>query len=545
MKNLLRIITDINYTPVPIFTVDDSKIKNLDLSLSILRSASPIHMEYLRNMGVGATMTISLIYKQRLWGLIACHHYTPKNLTPELRLAAQLQGHFITSQIDVRQSKEEYEVSRKVNSAIDKIDSFNLTGEPESFKELIKQPELLSLCNSTGVSIVIEGKVYKHGHTPSEKEIIFLANHFNDSNIKTSFHTNKLVNFLPDLKSLCENTAGIIYHSLDLEENNCIIWYRPETKSEVTWAGDPKKSIIKNEKGLHPRNSFELWKEIVNCTSKPWLQPEIDMAAFYANGLQRQINLIKITREEQKYRRLSEMLKEANAELENMNWISSHDLQEPLRKMQLISSHLLSEEELSPSIMNSLQRLNISAKRMRTLLQDILKYTRLKYSEESFEHVDLKKLIEEIVTDTNDDLSLSAKIEVQQLPHIMGIPFFLKQLFSNLISNSIKYAKDGVPPTIEITSRANSIPYSTGNNGKFWVVSVSDNGIGFDQKYAETIFNVFTRLHLATEYSGSGVGLALCKKIMKNHKGYITAVSNPGEGTVINLYFPEVSSKTF
>nr|WP_262481331.1 ATP-binding protein [Algoriphagus ratkowskyi] len=127
----------------------------------------------------------------------------------------------------------------------------------------------------------------------------------------------------------------------------------------------------------------------------------------------------------------------------------------------------------------------------------------------------------------------------------MGIPFFLKQLFSNLISNSIKYAKDGVPPTIEITSRANSIPYSTGNNGKFWVVSVSDNGIGFDQKYAETIFNVFTRLHLATEYSGSGVGLALCKKIMKNHKGYITAVSNPGEGTVINLYFPEVSSKTF
>lgn len=540
MKNLLRIITDIDYKPVPIFTIDDSEDKNLDLSLSILRSTSPIHVKYLHNMGVGATLTISLIFKQKLWGLIACHHYSPKNISPELRLAAQLQGHFITSQIDVRQSNEEYAISRKVNAAFDKIVSFDLTGEIESLKVLIKQPELLALCNASGVSILFEGNVYSSGLTPDEEEIEYLSNYFAEKDNKTSFYTNKLFDLLPDYRSLCENVAGLIYHSFDIDAstNNCIIWYRPETEKEVTWAGDPNKSIVKDEKGLHPRKSFERWKEIVDCTSKPWLQPEIETASAYANGLQRQINLIKITREEQKYRQLSEMLKEANAELENMNWITSHDLQEPLRKLQLISSHLLSEEELPSHVHKSLSRLNLSAERMRTLLQDILKYTRIKYSEESFIRVDLKALVEEVIAENMNGEDTAATIQLGSLPEVTGIPFFLKQLFSNLISNSIKYAKEGIHPVIKITASNSPKKFSKVEDRKFFVISVLDNGIGFEQKYSESIFNIFTRLHLASEYNGSGVGLALCKKIMKNHNGYITAISNPGVGTEIKLYFP-------
>src|SRR6478672_1754703 len=107
LKNLLRLITDVDYAPVPIYTIDDGTAQNLDLSLSVLRSTSPIHVEYLKNMGVGATLTISLIHQEKLWGLIACHHYSAKNITPEIRLAARVQGQFITSQIDVRQSNEE------------------------------------------------------------------------------------------------------------------------------------------------------------------------------------------------------------------------------------------------------------------------------------------------------------------------------------------------------------------------------------------------------------------------------------------------------
>ena len=539
MKNLLRLITDIDYTPVPIYTIDDSKEKNLDLSLSILRSTSPIHVQYLHNMGVGATLTISLIYQKKLWGLIACHHYSPKNLTPEIRLAAQLQGHFITSQIDLRQSNEEYEIARKTRGALEKINNFDLTGKKSSFEALIQKPELTNLCNASGVSIVFNDHVYKYGLTPSDEEIQYIANWLATYSNNTSFSTNKLVDLLPEYRNLCQKVAGVVYHSLDIDSNNCIIWYRPETKTEVNWGGDPNKSIIKDKNGLSPRNSFELWKEVVDCTSKEWLQPELDTAAAYAYGLQRQINLILITQEEEKYRKLSELLRETNSELENINWISTHDLQEPLRKIQLISSRILTKEEEMPlNVQDSIKRMNASAERMQTLLVDILKYTRLKHTNDSFETVDLAEIIEDVKNDLSENLNEPVAIHIDKLPKIPGVPFLLKQLFSNLIANSIKYAAPGRKPVIKITSENKPVQFNEEDSNLYHLIYIEDNGIGFEQQFAESIFNIFTRLHAVSEYKGSGVGLALCKKIMQNHNGYITASSTPGEGTVMNVYFP-------
>jgi len=538
MKNLLRIIADIDYTPVPVFTVDDEVGKNLDLSLSILRSTSPIHVKYLHNMGVGATLTISLIYKQKLWGLIACHHYSPKNLTPEIRRAALLQGHFITSQIGLRQSHEEYEIYRKVNSAFDKIDTFDLSANKESFEEFIRQPELLQICNASGASLIVDGNVYKNGVVHSDEEVIFLADFLTEHSISTSFSTDKLLNQLPNHKSLCEKTAGLIYHSLDLDSNNCIIWYRPETKSEVLWAGDPTKSITLDKNGLSPRNSFNLWKEIVDCTSKPWFQSELDATASYAFSLQRQLNMILVMKEEEKYRTLSEMLKEANAELENINWISSHDLQEPLRKLQLISSHLLVEQDMPPHVIDMLKRLNFSAERMQTLLADILQYARLKNNNDPYEVLGLEELIKVISDDEVESSDFQISITIGKLPKIKGIKFLVKQLFANLISNSLKYAKADLIPKIEILSSGAPRVFTPHVDGLFHVITVQDNGIGFDQEYAESIFNIFTKLHISSEYTGSGIGLALCKKIMQKHSGHIKATSAVGVGTTITLYFP-------
>lgn len=544
MQNLLRIIVDINYTPVPIYTIDNGADKTLDLSLSILRSTSPIHVQYLQNMGVGATLTISLIHKKKLWGLIACHHYSPKNLTPELRLAAQLQGHFITSQIDLRQANEEYEIARKTGAALEKMNIIGLTGKQvnTAFRELVENPDILKLCNASGVSILFNGAVYKHGITPTDNQVQNLANWLAAYSNNSSFHTDKLIDYHPLEKDLCSKTSGIMYHSLDIDSNNCIIWYRPETKAEVHWGGDPAKSIIKDQKGLSPRNSFELWKEIVDCISKPWLQPEIETAAKYAASLQRHINLLIITLEEEKYRKLSELLKDTNSELENINWISTHDLQEPLRKIQLISSRILSkEDEVSPDVMDSIKRMNASANRMQTLLIDILKYTRLKNTDESFEEVNLKTLIDELVSEMAETINeKSAVIIAENLPVIKGIPFLLKQLFSNLIANSIKYASPDRQPNIKITQSESAAPYSSDNDGQLYtVVYVADNGIGFEPHFSEHIFNIFTKLHPSSEFKGSGVGLALCKKIMQNHSGYITASGEPGVGTVISIYFPK------
>lgn len=540
MQNLLRLITDINYTPVPIYTIDDSTDKNLDLSLSVLRSTSPIHVKYLNNIGVNASLTISLIHQKKLWGLIACHHYSgKKNLTPEARLAAKLQGHFITSQIELRQANEEYDISRKTTLAVEAANTYSLVSG--SFNELISKPELLKICNASGVSIIFNGEVYKYGVTPGNNEVLYLSNWLAAYTGNNTFNTDKLIDFISENTISCGTTSGIIYHSLNPENSNCIIWYRPETQTEVNWGGDPNKAIILDENGLSPRNSFKLWKEIVNCMSKPWLQPEKDSAATYANSLQKQINLLVITQEEERYRKLSEMLKEANSELENINWISTHDLQEPLRKIQLLSSRILvKEKEMSENVQDSIIRMNNSANRMQTLLLDILKYTRLKNTDGTFEKIEITKIVEDIKAEITESVNeQQIEINIKKLPQINGIPFLLKQLFSNIITNAVKYAHPERNPVINIY--ALNVPQRHPNpvyKDLYNVINISDNGIGFEQDYAESIFNIFTRLHSSTDYKGSGVGLALCKKIMQNHKGHIAAKSKPGEGTTIILYFP-------
>ena len=540
-KNLLRLITDIDYTPVPIYAKNSSSNnENLDLSLSILRSTSPIHVKYLHNMGVGATLTISLIYKKELWGLIACHHYSPKNLSPQIRLAAQLQGNFITSQIDLRQSNEEYEIDRKTKKALNIVNRVGLENS-DSFKKLVQCDDILKLCNASGVSIIFNGAVYKNGITPSEDQVQNIANYFATYTNNSHFSTNKLIDVFPEYESHCKDTSGVIYHSLSIDNNDCIIWYRPETKTEVNWAGDPTKSIIKDKKGLSPRNSFELWKEVVRCTAKPWLEPELMSAASYAYSLQKQINLLLISQEEEKYRKLSELLKETNSELENINWISTHDLQEPLRKIQLISSRLLikEEENIPDSVQTAIVKMSASANRMQTLLTDILKYTRVKNTDGSFESVDLNAVVENVKEELEETISESnAEIIVDILPEIQGIPFLLKQLFSNLIANSIKYASSERTPKIKINASVKPQQHKPSDSTLYNVIQIEDNGIGFEEQFAESIFNIFTRLHSNSEYKGSGVGLALCKKIMQNHKGYIEATGKPNEGASVFLYFP-------
>lgn len=539
MKNLLRLIVDTNYKPVPIYTIDDADGKNLDLSLSVLRSTSPIHVKYLTNMGVGATLTISLIHHGRLWGLIACHHYSPKNLTPEIKLAAQLQGQFITSQIDVRQSNEEYEIARKTSIALERLNAFNLPPVSESFKIISISPELLKTCNASGVSIIIGNTIYKNGLTPSDEDIQSLSDWFLAHSNDSAFHTDKLVNFVPDMGKICQTVSGVICHSLS--NGNSIIWYRPETQSEVHWGGDPNKAIIRDANGLHPRNSFNLWKQIVKNRSNPWLQPELNAAANYAHGLQKQISMMLLSNEEEKYRNLSQVLKETNAELENINWISTHDLQEPLRKIQLIGSRLLSKEDehFSDTAIDGLTRIQNSANRMQTLLVDILKYTRIKHTGAAFEKTDLNTVLEDTLADLKEMIyEKNATVRHGKLPEIIGIPFLLRQLFSNVILNSLKYASPDRLPEIGITASENPVSVPAMRSRMCWTVAFEDNGIGFEPQYADNIFNIFTRLHTNTEYKGSGVGLALCRKIMQTHEGGISASGLPDQGTTVTLYFP-------
>jgi len=544
IKNLLRLIVDIDYEPVPIYTVDDKEGKNLDLSLSILRSTSPIHVEYLKNIGVGATLTISLIHHGKLWGLIACHHYSKKNISPEIRLAAKLQGQFITSQIDIRQSNDEYISAQKTNLALEQLTSLELPVLKESLEKIVNAPQLLEIANASGVSIITRDKIYKNGLTPSDEQIIDLLRHLKSKNNSDFFSTNKISDHFPEFDEN-SNFAGIIYHSLG--SNGHVIWFRPETISEIKWGGDPAKRIVKDSKGLHPGNSYNIYKQIVKNQSSNWKLYEINAASQYTHTLYNHLIFIMLSEEEEKYRSQSEILKETNSELENINWISTHDLQEPLRKIQLITSKMLSELDVisTESISNSLQRVSKSANRMSGLLEDILKYTRIKNTREKLEEVDLNKILKSTIKEMHETIAESqAIIEHENLPEVYAISFLMRQLFNNILQNSIKYASSERQPKIVIT--ASQEPVLMHDKYKVYChwVCFSDNGIGFEQQYAESIFKVFTRLHTQEQYTGSGIGLALCKKIMQTVGGDIQAEGKPNQGTDIIIYFPCDSEDT-
>ena len=543
IKNLLRIIVDVNYKPVPLFTIDDESSKNLDLSHSVLRSVSPIHIQYLHNIGIGATLTISLLHKGKLWGLIACHHYSPKYLSHTARLAAKLQGHFITSQIEVRESNERYEISKKAHDAADEIISKQFDIRRSSLVDIVSDQNTLELCKATGVSMSIGEKIYKNGFTPGDKDIKQLAAYLSVHTKNTKFHTSSLSKDLPELKDIALNTPGLNYYALDKSSNNCIIWYKPETISEVHWAGDPNKAIEKDKNGLSPRKSFDLWSQKVKDQSNAWKDAELVTSSNFANFMHKHLGFIYLAEEEEKQRQVSEKLKETNSELENINWISTHDLQEPLRKIQVATSFIMTEEakDVSESVLQKLGRINKSAGRMQTLINDILHYTRLKEGEQDLIDVDLNILIKEVLDELQDVMKeKNAEVKLEELPVIKGIPFLLKQLFSNLMYNALKFSSvDRIPEITISTFDYHLQPSKIHPPKEYYIIKFSDNGIGFSPEFNETIFKIFTRLHVAGKFPGSGIGLALCKKIMEKHNGIIRVEGIVNTGATFYIYFPK------
>ncbi len=236
----------------------------------------------------------------------------------------------------------------------------------------------------------------------------------------------------------------------------------------------------------------------------------------------------------------------ANIDLESFNYISSHDLQEPLRKIQNFASLIVAEEknQLSPLGKDYFKRMQQIAKRMQLLIDDLLTYSKAKNSVHKFEKLNLNTIIEEVIKNYHSDIhEKKAEINVKNLCEINVIRFQFFQLFQNLFSNSLKFAKPNQPPQITIRSKMGR--GNTFKNGKlspdlnYCHIAYTDQGIGFDPKYGDRIFKVFQRLNSSEDYVGTGIGLAICKRIVDNHKGVITATSQLNKGVRFDIYIPE------
>ena len=233
-------------------------------------------------------------------------------------------------------------------------------------------------------------------------------------------------------------------------------------------------------------------------------------------------------------------------ELESFNRIASHDLQEPLRKIQTFMSRISDKElaTMSESSKEYFSKIKISASRMRTLIDDLLQFSRANKIEKVFEKTDLNVVLENVRQELSQDIEeKNAVIISAHLPMLNVIPFQIQQLFTNLIENSLKYHNPGISPEINIDCiliLAKDYPFLESlESKKYYKISVTDNGLGFKKEYARNIFILFQRLHNKSEYPGSGIGLAICKKIVENHNGFILAEGKPGIGSSFTVFFPE------
>ena len=258
-------------------------------------------------------------------------------------------------------------------------------------------------------------------------------------------------------------------------------------------------------------------------------------------NLAAEINERKISEEKVKALNLQlletiDKIEAANKELDRFAFMASHDLQEPLRKIRIFCSRLSEKyhDTFDDEARLYLSRMQNSTDRMQQLIQDILTFSKISFDKKEFRQSDLNVILQETLVDL--DMSIKekqAEIISERLPEIYVNPNLVRPLFFNLIGNALKYSKEGIPPVIKIYSEINN---STGN--KYCRIFFNDNGIGFDQKYSEQIFGMFTRLHSKNEYEGTGVGLALCKKIVEEHEGFISAISTTGVGSTFIVSFP-------
>lgn len=529
--NRIRLIADATYSPVPILS--HTAGPPLDLSYAILRSVSPVHLEYLKNMGVLASMSISLLRDGQLWGLIACHHRTPLRVPFEVRSVCEFIGQFLSDQVGMRERAQDYERRIAVQSVQSRL--VLAMAQTDDFVEGLTQAEddLLRFVDARGAALLHNGECQLIGATPAEADVRNLATWILDRGETAVFSTNAIVSLISSMPSLQEVASGVLAIPVSKLSGSCVIWFRPEKIKTLAWRGDKEKPVEEHQGRIHPRKSFETWRETVRGEADPWSASEIEAAARLRNAI-----VEVVLRKAETLARLTQELQRSNKELESFSYSVSHDLRAPFRHIVGYAELLRDSKTaiLAPEDSRYLKVITDAALFAGDLVDNLLSYSRIGRVRLRWNVVNMNELAQEVMRQAQEEtVGRNISWTVSDLPAVNGDSTLLRVVWQNLIGNAVKYTRRRDPARIEIGVNP------LADEVRFYV---RDNGAGFDPRYQDKLFGVFQRLHAIEDFEGTGIGLANVRRIVARHGGRAWAEGAVNEGATLYFSIPKKRKDT-
>ncbi|MFC0407188.1 ATP-binding protein [Roseomonas elaeocarpi] len=549
LRNPIRNIPDGAYTPAPLVPAADPRTgRPIDLSQATLRSVSPIHVEYLANMGMRASMSASIIRDGKLWGLISCMDREPRYASYEVRQACELMAHALAWQIGVLAEVDaaNYRLRLKTLQTTLALDMGSAADAHEALRE--HSPALLEAVDASGAVFCAAGAMTPVGRLPSPEHLSDLLTWVGSTMRGEIFHTDHLSAAYAGGAAMVGEASGLLAVPLSRSGNDMMVWFRPELPRTVQWGGDPNKAATPQgaDGRIHPRKSFEAWAEQVRGRSRPWEAYEIAAAMEF-----RDVAVDAIVRRSAELERSNAAIRRMADQLETFVHVASHDLLEPARQVEtltdilqdMIPADLAAEDDMA-EVVDGIR--GVSG-RLRQLIGDLADYSQVGRQAQPFEPVDLDEVLREAREMLARPIAeVGARIVPESLPMVVCDRRQIRHVFLNLLSNALKYRSPARPPVIRVFEGrgqaglpAPEAPRGPDQAGERMVtVCIEDNGIGFDQAQSDTIFEPFRRLHGSGRYEGTGVGLAICRKVIERHGGTISASGREDQGSTFCFSLP-------
>lgn len=535
LNNWIRMIPDVRYAPSPIYPgTNPTTGAPLDLSLSALRSVSPLHTEYLQNMDVSATLTLPLIDAGKLWGLIACHHQSAYIPNSERRLGAKMLAQLASSQLALKESLEDQRYGAQLKHVHSKLLT-NMEEEEDLVYGLVKHsPTMLDLAGATGGAVAI---YYNNdwtiiGATPTVPQIEALVDWLSANKTQNGLYaTSRLSEVFPPAGEYKAIASGLLAISIPKSERNYILWFRPEVVHTITWAGEPEKRIKMdgNIIKLHPRFSFDAWKQVVNGIAIPWKKVELETVIELRASILA-LDLRRAFKKEQAARALAEL---ASQEKQNMVHTVSHDIRNPLNVIKMTLQMMQLDPHATPAMLAQLTARGIrAADSIERLVSSVLDQAKLEHvtSHSAYRSVSVKLLIHDAIDlalplAERNGINITASFEASDLM-VSCQPTRIEQVLGNLVSNALKFTPVGGRITVSARQIAGEI-----------VVSVSDTGSGISEHLLPRIFDRFVQGGEGAEL-GTGLGLSIVKGIVDHDGGRIWVESTVGIGSTFYFTLP-------